>query len=742
VTAKRKAMAEEGSAPPPKTRREKVEELSRLKEEWVKADLQTKHNCDVQRKEQLAKWKDDCKEFMANDQWKDYLAECRKLRVPVQSLLKEKKKILRKLKNGMAILPLPAKPETMPTRPPSAIKLFLADKLSEIKDPKMLPEMWQKLDADEKKTYTEKADEKMKAYRDEVKEFTTSDEGKSYYKQLKQVSRRNRIAKAKDTFLQEMPRKPIAALSIFMKKNSKVVRIQNPGVKGTDIKKLLMDKWANIDQAQKDQILEEEQKNMAEYTQKMDDFKKSENWLKFKRALLMPKAKAKGPNSIPKPKRPSEAPQKPLDAYRQFCKDNGGRSLEDLSKAFNELSEEDKADRRREAHERLEAYMRETAEFDKTPVGRKYSRAVANYVRRKRLALAKDKFMKDEPKRPLTAFQLFAQEKRVEIPRSFPDVKGAGPVQQKLNELWKELDDEGRADWLQKETEAKEEFDKAMDDFHKSSNYKKFQAIVNRLNRKTGGKAKAKVASRLPLPPANLPKKPPTGFFLYMSEERSKGTAGNNAALTQGWRELGAEGQRKFMDEAASRQTQYEKDMKEFTKSADGKKYLRLKAAAEKKNRMHQAKTRFLGGESAPKEPKRPPSPYFLFVQETRSTLPPGKLGEVAKQLTDMWNKLTPEEKKVYEDKTDALKQQYEKDMAEYKNSAGFKKYDKAIKNIKKLGKPKPKAKAAVGRGGGRGGGRGRPSAAAERKPAVSDSDSDVMGSDEDNSSSSDSDSD
>lgn len=100
-----------------------------------------------------------------------------------------------------------------------------------------------------------------------------------------------------------------------------------------------------------------------------------------------------------------------------------------------------------------------------------------------------------------------------------------------------------------------------------------------------------------------------------------------------------------------------------------------------------------------------------------------------------MWKECSPEERKVYDDKHTELKEQYEKDYAEYKNSDNYKKYDRALKTItKKVVKPKMKP---GGKGAGRGRGRG------DSKPAVdSDSDSDVMGTDNDNSSSSDSDTD
>uniref|UniRef100_A0A7S1WEU3 HMG box domain-containing protein n=1 Tax=Alexandrium catenella TaxID=2925 RepID=A0A7S1WEU3_ALECA len=755
VAQKRKASGEADG--PPKSKKERAEEITKLKEEWAKADLQTKYDCEVQKKELAAKWKDDCKEFMADETWKEYLAECKKLKVPVQSILKEKKKILRKLKNGMAILPLPSKPESCPAKPPSAIRMFARDKLGEIKDKAEIPKLWTELDDESKQKYQSEAEEKGKAYRQQIQEFQSSEEGKLYIRQLKSTARRNKLAKAKDAFLTDLPKKPASALKNFISKNSKSLKIKNPQVKGADFKKLVMDKWENLDEDEKAKFTDAARAEMEAYDKKMEEFKASENWASFKKAIKvkakrkMQKAKGMG-FSLPAPKKPEGLPPKPLDAFKAYCKEMAGqgKALGDLAKMFKELPEESQQERRKQFQEQMDEYQQKTAEFDKTPDGRKYSAACASYAKRKRLVLAKIKFLKDEPKRPANAFSLFCVAKRPEIATEFPDLKGLGPVQGKLGEMWKDLSAEDRAEWTEKEFKAKEEYDEKLAEFQKTPEYKKYSAIVSRLTKKPGvKKAQKKTGVALPPAPSNLPKKPASGFFLYLSSQKAAGNSVNIAKGTESWRELGAEGQKKYQDEAAALLVQYEKDMKEFTKSVDGKKYLRLRAAADKKGRLMKAKTRFLGSDDAPKEPKRPPSAYFIFVQETRSTLPSGKISEVAKQLTELWNNQTAEQKQAFQEKAAALKEQYDKDMAEYKNSANFKKYDKAIKNINKKRGAKPKAavkaaKAAkAGRGRGGGGGRGRGGKAAPpSKAAGSDSDSDVMGSDEDDSSSSDSDSD
>ena len=182
----------------------------------------------------------------------------------------------------------------------------------------------------------------------------------------------------------------------------------------------------------------------------------------------------------------------------------------------------------------------------------------------------------------------------------------------------------------------------------------------------------------------------------------------------------------------------YEKDLKEFRKTAEGKKYTRLKKSADQKRKVANAKKKFLLGDGAPKMPKRPMGAYCLFCNEKWPTLGGFPLKERSQKVTAMWNEIDSEEKKVWEEKAAADKEKYVKELAEYKANPLVKKYEKACK-------PNPKKKPAP-RGGGRGGGkgqvfqaagrgrggrgRGRGAAAAAIKPDAASSDSDVMCSD------------
>merc|ERR1712187_1025790 len=151
------------------------------------------------------------------------------------------------------------------------------------------------------------------------------------------------------------------------------------------------------------------------------------------------------------------------------------------------------------------------------------------------------------------------------------------------------------------------------------------------------GKAKGKSAgnSPLPPPPANLPKPPANAYFMFGSYIRSQpGGPKGLKEVQQAWVQLGAEGQKKYIEQAEEAKKKFEEDMAAFRKTVEGKKYLRLKQGAEKKITLQKAKKRFLGGENAMEEPKRPPSPYFLFLQEKGSQFGDGDKSQRAQKLT------------------------------------------------------------------------------------------------------------
>jgi hypothetical protein len=73
-----------------------------------------------------------------------------------------------------------------------------------------------------------------------------------------------------------------------------------------------------------------------------------------------------------------------------------------------------------------------------------------------------------------------------------------------------------------------------------------------------------------------------------------------------------------------------------------------------------------------PNEPKRPSTSYMLFTTHIREELK--KKGEPQPQMKDlgeMWNKLDDSEKEKYNGEAQKLKEQYDKDMAEFRTKKG-----------------------------------------------------------------------
>jgi len=107
-----------------------------------------------------------------------------------------------------------------------------------------------------------------------------------------------------------------------------------------------------------------------------------------------------------------------------------------------------------------------------------------------------------------------------------------------------------------------------------------------------------------------------------------------------------------------------------------------LKAIADRKMRLGKAKERFLGGASAPKEPKRPLSAYFIFLGEKSSSVTSANRADRAKELTAQWSGLSPEAKQVYESKAKENKEKYDEEMKAYRSTSGFKAYERTLDQV------------------------------------------------------------
>ncbi|XP_066110774.1 high mobility group protein B3-like [Saccopteryx bilineata] len=118
------------------------------------------------------------------------------------------------------------------------------------------------------------------------------------------------------------------------------------------------------------------------------------------------------------------------------------------------------------------------------------------------------------------------------------------------------------------------------------------------------------------------------------------------------WKTMSGKEKSKFDEMARASKVRYDQEMKDYRPA---------KGVKKKKD---------------PNAPKRPPSGFFLFYSEFRlkikSTNPGISIGDVAKKLGEMWNNFSDNEKQPYNNKAAKLKEEFKKDVADYKSKGKF----------------------------------------------------------------------
>lgn len=382
---------------------------------------------------------------MRTEHWQEYVKEAKRLKIPVTSLLMHKKKVIKKLQKGMkaspASIPVPKKPETFPRKPRVAFQVFTAEnksagRLEEI------AKLWQDLDENEKERYEKVALEERRSFEECMYEFKKSEEGRAYYRELNGALRRRRLLLARNKYLDDMPKKPSSAVGLWMRANLAAFKKAHPQVRGLELKTKLNQAWSELDDSDRQVFADKAQQQQEEFTEKMEAFKKSDNWANYIRASkpkATKKAKMKAKRAVkssPAPRKPESMPKKPLVAFQLFATERGSKgSTNDLPKEFQELPDEEKQRYIDEAAENLRKYHEEKQKFNASEEGRKYNRNVQVFQRRLSIQNAKAKFLTDEPKRPMSAPSIFMQEMRSKVMADHPELKGTAPINHKMLDL-------------------------------------------------------------------------------------------------------------------------------------------------------------------------------------------------------------------------------------------------------------------------------------------------------------------
>jgi len=163
------------------------------------------------------------------------------------------------------------------------------------------------------------------------------------------------------------------------------------------------------------------------------------------------------------------------------------------------------------------------------------------------------------------------------------------------------------------------------------------------------------------------PKRPMSAYMLWMNDNRNaiKKKLGDTAKIGDiakeagaQWKKLTAAKKKPFEKKAVEAKAAYEKALEKF-KANGGVVMTKSK------------KTKKASAPKDPNMPKRPPTAYFIFLNENRDdiikALPEGyKYTDVAVDAGKRWRAMSAAQKKPYEKKNAKLKKEYEKAMADY----------------------------------------------------------------------------
>jgi len=149
-----------------------------------------------------------------------------------------------------------------------------------------------------------------------------------------------------------------------------------------------------------------------------------------------------------------------------------------------------------------------------------------------------------------------------------------------------------------------------------------------------------------------------TFFVQTCREEHRKKHPNENVNFTEfskkcaeRWKQMTDKEKKRFADMADKDKQRYDREMSSYVPAAG--------EGGRKKRKKD------------PNAPKRPLSAFFLYCADERAAIkavhPTHSVGEVAKELGEKWNKVTPDVKAKYEAKAQLDKGRYEKAMAEYK---------------------------------------------------------------------------
>jgi len=174
----------------------------------------------------------------------------------------------------------------------------------------------------------------------------------------------------------------------------------------------------------------------------------------------------------------------------------------------------------------------------------------------------------DKPKRPLTAYMLFCQEKRAEIKKNNPTVS-FGEIGKLLGQAWQQLSPDDRKPYEDSSKEAKAHYLQEMKEY-KDKHPDEEEERPKKRQKKGKGKGKGKTKRKKK--DKNAPKKPCSAFFWFSKEQRPKLKAAHPEAsfgdlgkmVGEAWRNLPEADRGPYVKSSLEDKERYQREIKDY----------------------------------------------------------------------------------------------------------------------------------------------------------------------------------
>lgn len=123
------------------------------------------------------------------------------------------------------------------------------------------------------------------------------------------------------------------------------------------------------------------------------------------------------------------------------------------------------------------------------------------------------------PSRPLTAYFAWMKDNRIKVKEANPSISNK-ELTKKLGEKWSAATDEEKKPYIDTAKAGMAEWKEKMAVYKKTDEYKEF--LVRKREHDSKKKAKGKGKKAKPPKDPNAPKRPSTGFFLFVEEKRAE----------------------------------------------------------------------------------------------------------------------------------------------------------------------------------------------------------------------------